>query len=48
MVKRFWSVDLDMLSTWCDRNGYLADEIRKIINTPVDAASMGTAPQKVA
>lgn len=38
MVRKFWSIDLDILSTWCDANGYTSDEIRKLINAPVDAS----------
>jgi hypothetical protein len=48
MVRRFWAIDLDVLATWCDLNGYFAEEIRKLINTPIDAALMGTTTTKVA
>lgn len=32
MVRRYWVVDLDVLTAWCEENGYVADEIRAILN----------------
>lgn len=34
MIKRFWHIDLRILATWCDSNGYLSEEILALIYAP--------------
>ncbi len=37
-VRRYWPLNLDLICTWCDGNGYVSDDVMKLINAKLDPA----------